>query len=59
MNAKSSARGCGDDDEDGQIIVGIDTSDTAGRPSGKFIPLKTAEGVARQAVVTCRDAPQG
>ena len=30
-------------DEDGQIIVGIDTSDTAGRPSGKFIPLNGEE----------------
>ncbi|MEZ0256300.1 MAG: PSD1 and planctomycete cytochrome C domain-containing protein [Chthoniobacter sp.] len=30
-------------DEDGQIIVGIDTSDTAGRPSGKFVPLNGEE----------------
>lgn len=30
-------------DEDGQIIVGIDTSDSAGRPSGKFIPLNGEE----------------
>ena len=30
-------------DEDGQIIIGIDTNDTAGRPSGKFIPLNGEE----------------
>jgi hypothetical protein len=30
-------------DEDGQIIVGVDTTDTAGRPSGKFIPLNGEE----------------
>jgi hypothetical protein len=30
-------------DEDGQIIVGIDTTDSAGRPSGKFIPLNGEE----------------
>ena len=30
-------------DEDGQIIVGVDTSDTAGRPSGKFVPLNGDE----------------
>ena len=30
-------------DEDGQIIVGVDTSDRAGRPSGKFIPLNGEE----------------
>ncbi len=30
-------------DEDGQIIVGIDTSDSAGRPSSKFIPLNGEE----------------
>mgnify|MGYP003347911546 CR=1 FL=1 len=24
-------------DEDGQIVVGVDTNDTAGRPSGKFV----------------------
>ena len=30
-------------DEDGQIIVGVDTSDSAGRPSGKFIPLNGEE----------------
>jgi len=30
-------------DEDGQIIVGVDTTDTAGRPSGKFVPLNGEE----------------
>ena len=30
-------------DEDGQIIVGVDTNDTAGRPSGKFVPLNGEE----------------
>ena len=30
-------------DEDGQIIVGQDTTDTAGRPSGKFVPLNGDE----------------
>ena len=30
-------------DEDGQIIVGVDTTDTAGRPSGKFVPLNGDE----------------
>ncbi len=30
-------------DEDGQIIVGQDTTDTAGRPSGKFVPLNGEE----------------
>jgi hypothetical protein len=30
-------------DEDGQIIVGVDTTDSAGRPSGKYIPLNGEE----------------
>ncbi len=30
-------------DDDGQIIVGVDTTDTAGRPSGKFVPLNGEE----------------
>jgi hypothetical protein len=30
-------------DEDGQIVVGVDTTDTAGRPSGKFVPLNGEE----------------
>jgi hypothetical protein len=30
-------------DEDGQIIVGVDTTDSAGRPSGKFVPLNGEE----------------
>jgi len=30
-------------DEDGQIIVGVDTNDTAGRPSGKYVPLNGDE----------------
>jgi len=30
-------------DADGQITVGIDTNDTAGRPSGKFVPLNGEE----------------
>ena len=30
-------------DEDGQIIIGVDTTDSAGRPSGKFVPLNGEE----------------
>jgi hypothetical protein len=30
-------------DEDGQIIVGVDTTDSAGRPSGEFVPLNGEE----------------
>jgi hypothetical protein len=30
-------------DEDGQIIVGVDTTDSAGRPSGKYVPLNGEE----------------
>ena len=30
-------------DEDGQIVVGVDTNDTAGRPSGKFVSLEGEE----------------
>jgi hypothetical protein len=30
-------------DEDGQIVVGVNTDDTAGRPSGKFVPLNGEE----------------
>jgi hypothetical protein len=30
-------------DEVGQIIVGVDTRDTAGRPTGKFVPIHQAE----------------
>jgi hypothetical protein len=30
-------------DVDGQIVVGIDTTDTAGRPTGKVIPLNGEE----------------
>ncbi len=30
-------------DEDGQIVIGVDTNDTAGRPSGKFVPLNGEE----------------
>ncbi len=30
-------------DTDGQVIVGIDTTDTAGRPSGKVLPLNGEE----------------
>ncbi len=30
-------------DEDGQIIIGVDTTDTAGRPSGKHVPLNGEE----------------
>ncbi|TCO93620.1 cytochrome c [Chthoniobacter flavus] len=30
-------------DEDGQIVVGVDTTDTAGRPTGKYIPLNGDE----------------
>ncbi len=30
-------------DEDGQIVIGVDTNDTAGRPSGKFVALNGEE----------------
>lgn len=30
-------------DETGQIVVGVNTNDTAGRPSGKFVPLNGEE----------------
>jgi hypothetical protein len=30
-------------DETGQIVVGVNTNDTAGRPSGKFVPLNGDE----------------
>ena len=30
-------------DEDGQIIIGVDTNDTAGRPTGKYVPLNGEE----------------
>ena len=30
-------------DEDGQIVVGVDTNDTAGRPTGKFVALNGEE----------------
>ena len=30
-------------DEDGQIVVGVNTNDTAGRPSGKFVSLDGEE----------------
>ncbi len=30
-------------DEDGQIVVGVDTNDTAGRPSGKYVALNGEE----------------
>lgn len=29
--------------EEGQVVVGVDTTDTAGRPSGKFVPLNGEE----------------
>lgn len=31
------------EDEVGQVVVGIDTNDSAGRPTGKFIPLNGQE----------------
>lgn len=30
-------------DETGQVVVGVNTNDTAGRPSGKFVPLNGEE----------------
>jgi len=30
-------------DDDGQIVLGVDTNDTAGRPTGKFVPLQGEE----------------
>jgi mono/diheme cytochrome c family protein len=30
-------------DEEGLVVVGVDTTDTAGRPSGKFVPLNGDE----------------
>jgi hypothetical protein len=30
-------------DENGQVVVGVNTNDTAGRPSGKYVPLNGEE----------------
>ena len=46
-------------DEDGQIIVGVDTTDTAGRPSGKFVPLNGEEFRRSLYVQVRRSRPLG
>src|SRR5260370_42073641 len=30
-------------DENGQVVLGVDTNDSTGRPSGKFVPLNGEE----------------
>ncbi|MEW6302914.1 MAG: DUF1553 domain-containing protein [Verrucomicrobiota bacterium] len=47
------------EDEVGQVVVGIDTNDSAGRPSGKFIPLKGEEFRRSLYVQVRRSKPLG
>ena len=46
-------------DLDGQVIVGVDTTDTAGRPSGKIIPLNGEEFRRSVYVQMRRNRPLG
>ena len=46
-------------DLDGQVIVGVDTTDTAGRPSGKMIPLNGEEFRRSVYVQMRRNRPLG
>ncbi|HEV7405812.1 MAG TPA: PSD1 and planctomycete cytochrome C domain-containing protein, partial [Chthoniobacteraceae bacterium] len=46
-------------DPDGQVVVGINTNDTAGRPSGKFIPLNGEEFRRSVYVMERRSQPLG
>jgi hypothetical protein len=46
-------------DDVGQIVVGIDTRDSAGRPSGKFISLGEEEFRRSVYVRVCRTKPLG
>jgi hypothetical protein len=46
-------------DPDGQVVVGIDTNDTAGRPSGKFVPLNGEEFRRSVYVMERRSRPLG
>ncbi len=46
-------------DETGQIVVGVNTDDTAGRPSGKFVPLNGEEFRRSLYVQVRRSKPLG
>jgi mono/diheme cytochrome c family protein len=46
-------------DENGQIVLGVDTNDTAGRPSGKFVPLNGEEFRRSLYVQNRRSKPVG
>ena len=46
-------------DVDGQVIVGVDTTDTAGRPSGKVVPLNGEEFRRSVYVQMRRNRPLG
>jgi hypothetical protein len=46
-------------DPDGQVVVGIDTNDTAGRPSGKVVPLNGEEFRRSVYVMERRSRPLG
>jgi hypothetical protein len=46
-------------DPDGQVVVGIDTNDTAGRPSGKFVPLNGEEFRRSVYIMERRSRPLG
>jgi mono/diheme cytochrome c family protein len=46
-------------DLDGQVIVGVDTTDTAGRPSGKIVPLNGEEFRRSVYVQMRRNRPLG
>lgn len=43
--------------EEGQVVIGIDTTDTAGRPTGKYIPLNGEEFRRSIYVQTRRSRP--
>jgi mono/diheme cytochrome c family protein len=46
-------------DEEGQIVIGVDTNDTAGRPSGKFVSLNGEEFRRSLYVQNRRSKPLG
>jgi hypothetical protein len=46
-------------DENGQIVLGVDTNDTAGRPSGKFVSLEGEEFRRSLYVQNRRSKPVG
>lgn len=47
------------EDESGQVVVGVDTTDTAGRPSGKYVSLKGDEYRRSLYVQVRRSKPLG